>query len=221
MGQTIALTASDGHRPGAWEAVAPDATMGVVVVQEIFGVNAHIRAVTDRFAAHGFSAVAPALFDRHEPGFESGYSAPEIERARGFLAGFDWDAALRDVEAAAAHLRAKGLKVAVVGFCLGGSAAFLSATRLSGIAAAVGYYGGHIAKCRDEVPRCPTMLHFGRSDHSIPMEDVEAVRAARPDVEIHVYEAGHGFSCDARASHDPESAALAWDRTLAHLRGAG
>lgn len=217
MGQDITLTAADGHTLSGYEATAEGAKVGVVVLQEIFGVNPHIRDVADRFAAAGYQAVAPALFDRIERGFESGYSAEEVDAARPFLAKFDWDAALADVDAAKAHLASKGLQVAVVGFCLGGSLAFLSATRLDGLAAAVGYYGGYIAKVADEAPRCPVLLHYGDSDHTIPMGDVEAVKAARPDVEIHVYHAGHGFNCDARGSFDKESADLAWARTLAHI----
>ncbi len=218
MGQTLTLTAADGHELGAYKAETGGARIGVVVVQEIFGVNAHIRSVVDRFAAEGMTAVAPALFDRIEPGFESGYSEAEVNRARGFIQTLDWDAALADTAAAAQHLRDAGLSVAVVGFCLGGSVAFLSATRLDGIAAAVGYYGGYIAKVREEVPQCPVLLHYGRHDHTIPIEDVEAVRAARPETEVQVYDAGHGFNCDARGSFEPESARLAWHRSLAHIR---
>jgi carboxymethylenebutenolidase len=220
MGRTLTLTAEDGHSLGAYEAEAPGATTGVVVVQEIFGVNAHIRAVTDRFAAAGYTAIAPALFDRFDPGFESGYSEAEIAHARSFIARLDWDDVMRDTQAAVRHLHDTGLTAAVVGFCLGGSVAFLAATRLDGVAAAVGYYGGHVVNVRDEVPRCPTLLHFGRTDHTIPMSDVEAIRAARPEVEIHVHEAGHGFNCDARGSYAPESAARAWDRSLAFLAAA-
>lgn len=222
MGQQIELTAADGHALAGWLAEAPGARHGIVVVQEIFGVNSHIRAVTDRFAAEGFTAIAPALFDRVEPGFESGYSEADVDRARGFLKDFDWDKALADVEAAVTRLKEMGMqKVSVVGFCLGGSLAFMAATRLEGLASAVGYYGGRIAAVAEETPRCPVMLHFGRQDHSISMENVETIRAARPEVEIHLYDAGHGFNCDARASYDAEAAKLAWGRTLEHLRKAG
>lgn len=214
MGRDLTLTAADGHELDAYEATADAAKGGVIVLQEIFGVNPHIRAVADRFAAAGYTAVAPALFDRIERGYQSGYSAEEVAAARPLLAAFDWHTALIDVEAARAHLAAKGVKVAVVGFCLGGSLAFLSATRLDGLAAAVGYYGGYIAKVADETPRCPVLLHYGESDHTISMADVEAVRAARPDVDLHVYHAGHGFNCDARDSYDQASADLAWSRTI-------
>ncbi|KMK68485.1 dienelactone hydrolase family protein [Puniceibacterium sp. IMCC21224] len=214
MGQHIQLSAKDGFAPGAYEATAQGARAGVIVLQEIFGVNPHIRSVADRFAAAGYVAVAPALFDRVQPGFESGYSPEDVDAARPFLKDFNWDNALADVDAARAHLAAQGLKVGVVGFCLGGSLAFQSAARLDGISAAVSYYGGQIAPVADKMPRCPTMLHFGREDHSISMENVETIRERRPELGIHLYDAGHGFNCDARASYDEGSANLAWARTM-------
>jgi carboxymethylenebutenolidase len=214
MGTQIELTASDAHHLGAYRAEPSGAPRGaVVVIQEIFGVNSHIRSVCDRFAEIGYVAVAPAVFDRVERGFECGYSPDEIQHARGFMGRMDWDAMMRDVEAAVASVRPVG-SVAVVGFCMGGSVAFLAAARLDGIAAAIGYYGGRIAKDADEKPRCPTQLHFGAEDQGIPLSDVESIRAKRPDCEIHVYEgAGHGFHCDERASYHPEAAAKAWQRT--------
>lgn len=220
MGQTIELTAADGHRIGAYAAAAAKPRGGVVVLQEMFGVNEHIRAVTDRFAAAGFAAVAPALFDRITPGFESGYSPEEIDAARPLLKSFDWDKALADVEAARAYLADKALPVAVVGFCLGGSLAYMAAARLPGTAAAVSYYGGYITKVAAEIPRCPTLLHYGEHDHSISMDDVEAVRLRRPETGIHLYDAGHGFNCDARGSYHKASADLAWDRTMTVLSDA-
>ncbi|HVV93491.1 MAG TPA: dienelactone hydrolase family protein [Hyphomicrobiales bacterium] len=214
MGQNVTLTAADGHTLGAYRADPAGPPKGaVVVVQEIFGVNSHIRSVCDRFAADGYVAIAPALFDRQERGFESGYTPEDVQKARRFTAKIDMDAYLRDVAAARDAVKAAG-PVAVVGFCLGGSVAFAAATRLDGIAAAVGYYGGRIAAIADETPKVPTLLHFGDQDQSIPLADVETVRAKRPDVEIHVYHAGHGFNCDARASYEPESARIAWGRTM-------
>jgi carboxymethylenebutenolidase len=213
----LTLTASDGHSFGAYRADPAGAPKGaVVVVQEIFGVNHHIRSVTDRFAAAGYAAIAPQLFDRFERDFETGYTPEDIARARRFLADIDWDAFNRDVAAARDAVAAAG-PVAVVGFCIGGSIAFLAATRLDGFAAAVGFYGGQIAKFAAEVPRCPTELHFGDQDTGIPLKDVEAIRAKRPEVEIFIYPAGHGFHCDERASYDAPSAKLAWDRTLEFL----
>lgn len=226
MGSQIRLTASDGHEFGAYRAEPPGAPIGaIVVIQEIFGVNRHMRSICDRFADLGYVAVAPALFDRQERDFQSGYSAEEVQRARGFLAEIDWDAMLRDIQAAVDDVRSAG-PVAVVGFCLGGSLAFLAATRLEGLRAAVGYYGGKIAAFADEAPRCPTQLHFGAEDQGIPLTDVGVVRAKRPDCEVHVYnDAGHGFSCDERGSYHPEAAGQAWLRTTGwlekHLGSAG
>lgn len=221
MGNYLRLTAEDGHELGAWRADPEGAPKGgVVVLQEIFGVNSHIRSVCDRLAAEGYVAVAPALFDRYERDFESGYSPGEVEVARGFIGRLDWDGLMADTRAAADLLRGETDAVSVVGFCLGGSLAFAAATRLEGIAAASCYYGGRIVQLADEIPRCPTQLHFGEADHSIPMSDVETVRAKRPDVELYVYPAGHGFNCDERAAFDPQSAALAWQRTLRLLASA-
>lgn len=214
MGQTITLTAADGFELGAYRADPDGAPRGgLVVVQEIFGVNTHIRSVCDRYAALGYSAVAPAVFDRQVRDFQSGYSPEEVAEARKFIASVDIDAMLADTGAAVGALSGTG-KIGVVGYCLGGSVAFLAATRLDGIAAAVGYYGGMITRHADETPKVPTQLHYGDADQGIPMSDVEKVIAARPDCDIHVYPAGHGFSCDERASFDAASAAIAWGRSL-------
>jgi carboxymethylenebutenolidase len=219
VGKHFSLTAADKHTLGAYRAEPKGAPKGaIVVIQEIFGVNSHIRSVCDRFADEGYVAVAPALFDRQEPNFESGYSPDEIARARRFIASPDWDAMLRDTQAAIEDVKASG-PVAVVGFCMGGTIAFLAATRLSGVAAAVAYYGGRIVAYADEKPRCPTQMHFGALDQSIPLSDMETVKQKRPDCEIYVYaDAGHGFHCDERASYHQPSAALAWERTQAFLK---
>ena len=216
MGQHITLTASDGFQLGGYRAdptTAPKAAL--VVIQEIFGVNHHIRNVCDRFAAEGYVAVAPAIFDRIERNFQSGYSPDEITVARKFVASPDWPAMLRDVQAAIDVVKDVG-PVGIVGFCLGGSVAYAAATKLNGLRAAVGYYGGAIVRFADDKPAVPTMLHFGEKDAGIPLSDVDTVRAKRPDVEIHIYAgAQHGFSCDERASFDKASADIAWQRTLA------
>ena len=218
MGSSLSLTASDGFRLGAYRADPSGAPQGgVVVVQEIFGVNHHIRAVCDRLATAGYVALAPALFDRQQRDFQSGYSSDEVAAARKFVANPDFDAFLRDTQAAVDLLKAAG-PVAVVGFCLGGSVSFVSATRIEGLSAAVCFYGGAIVRFADEKPNCPTQMHFGEKDAHIPMTDVAAIRAKRPDCDIHVYPADHGFYCDERASYHQSSAALAFDRTLAWLR---
>jgi carboxymethylenebutenolidase len=210
------LCASDGHFVGAYRAEpAATARGAVVVIQEIFGVNSHIRSICDRLAEVGYVAVAPSLFDRTERDFQSGYSADEIDLARVFIAEPDWDAYLRDTEAARESVADIG-KVGIVGFCLGGTVAFLGATHINGFSAASGFYGGSIEKFADHAPRCPTQLHYGSEDHGIPMSNVESVRARRPDCELYVYEgAGHGFHCNERASFHPAASQEAWARTLA------
>jgi carboxymethylenebutenolidase len=217
MGETIRLRASDGFELSAYRA-APSGTPrgGLVVIQEIFGVNGHIRRVADGYAAEGFVAIAPALFDRIEPGLELGYGQDDIERGRGLKARAPTDAALRDISAA--RDAAAAGKVGVVGYCWGGYLSWLSATRLDGFAAAVSYYGGGIGSVAEEMPRCPVLLHFGEKDHAIPLSEVETVRKAHPDLEIHVYPAGHGFNCDERGSYDADSARLARERSLAFLQ---
>ncbi|HVX98414.1 MAG TPA: dienelactone hydrolase family protein [Pseudorhodoplanes sp.] len=222
MGGQISLKASDGHRLGGYRA-DPEVTPkgGVVVIQEIFGVNRSIRAACDRLARHGYSAVAPALFDRSEPGFESGYSPQEVAKARSFIARPDWDAMLRDANAAKEALAPSG-PVGIIGFCLGGTIAYLAATRLSGLSAAVGYYGGQIVRFVEEPERCPVQLHFGEKDEHIPQSDVGVVRARHPKIEIYTYPAEHAFANEDRPSYHEPSARLAWERTLkfldAHMR---
>ncbi|CAL80721.1 Putative carboxymethylenebutenolidase (Dienelactone hydrolase) (DLH) [Bradyrhizobium sp. ORS 278] len=223
MGQDIKLTASDGFQLGAYRADPSSASKGaLVVIQEIFGVNHHIRNVCDRLAAEGYVAIAPAIFDRVEPNFTSGYSPDEIAVARKFVANPDWQAFLRDTQAAIAAVKDAG-PVGIIGFCLGGSIAYAAATKLTGLKAAVGYYGGAVVRFADDKPAVPTQLHFGEKDAGIPLTDVETIKAKRPDVEIFVYPgAQHGFGCDERASYDKPSSDLAWTRSLAffaqHLR---
>ena len=218
MGNHITLTSSDGFKLGGYRADPEGKPKGgLVVIQEIFGVNSHIRATCDRFAALGYASVAPALFDRYQPNFESGYSPAEIEHARGYIQKADMGKMLADTQAAIDSLQSVG-KVAIVGYCLGGSIAFLAACRLNGLACAIGYYGGMIAKNADEKPKVPTMLHFGETDHSIPLSDVEIIKQKRPDVETYVYPAGHGFSCDERGSYHEPSHKQALERTLGLLK---
>jgi carboxymethylenebutenolidase len=214
MGEFIELTTSDGHKLAAWRAAPQDKPRAaVLVVQEIFGVNSHIREVAGRFAAQGYLAIAPALFDRYERGFETGYGDDDRARARSLMAKLDWDLALLDLGAARQSAAAAG-KVGAVGYCWGGSVAWLAAARLP-IQAAASYYGGQIAQFKDEAPRCPTILHFGKQDDHIPLSAVEAIGAAQPQVPIYLYDAGHGFSCDQRASFNETAHTLAWQRTLA------
>jgi len=216
VGQEIKLTASDNFQLGGYRADPATAPKGaIVVIQEIFGVNHHIRAVCDRLASEGYVAIAPAVFDRVEPNFQSGYSPDEITVARKFVANPDWAAMLRDTQAAIDAVKNVG-PVGIIGFCLGGSIAFVAATKLSGLSAAVGYYGGAIVRFADDKPNVPTQLHFGEKDAGIPLSDVETIKTKRPEVEIHIYPgAQHGFHCDERASYDKTSADIAWPRSLA------
>ena len=219
MGKQISLVAADGFKLGAYRAdPAGPAKGGVVVIQEIFGVNHHIRAVCDRVAAEGYAAVAPALFDRQQPNFECGYSPDEIANARKFVANPDWGAMMKDTQAAIDELK-KGGPVAIIGFCLGGSVAFIAAAKLNGLSAAIGYYGGQIAKNVDQKPKVPTQLHFGEKDASIPMSDVDAIKQKRGgDCQIYVYpDAQHGFNCDERGSYNEGAAKVAWRRSIAFL----
>ena len=215
MGDTITLTAEDGHKLAAYRGAPTGAPRGgLVVVQEIFGVNSHIKQVCDGFAADGYVALAPAIFDRVERDFAIGYKPEDIERGRGVRGKLPVEDAVKDVRAAVKALAAERLKVGVVGYCFGGTLAWLAATRIAGIACAVGYYGGGIADTAAETPRCPVLLHWGETDQSIPPEHHARVRAAHPDLPMHVYPAGHGFNCDQRGSYHEPSAKLARQRTL-------
>lgn len=218
MGQNITLTAKDGHKFAAYRADPVGKPKGaLVVIQEIFGVNHHMRHVADSFAREGYVAVCPALFDRVEPGIELGYDPKSIESGREIRAKVPLDGTLADLQAAIDYAKEFG-KVGALGYCWGGGLAFLAATRLPGTAAAVGYYGGMVAAHATEKPKVPVMLHFGDQDQSIPMSDVEKVKAARPDVPVHVYKAGHGFSCDERGSYNAEASKTALERTLKFFR---
>ena len=220
MGQTIELQASDGHSFSAYEASPKGKHRGgLVVIQEIFGVNEHIRRVADGYAADGYYCVAPAIFDRAKTGVELDYGPDSIAAGRSMFEQIGLDNMLLDVEAARGAAASAG-KVGVVGYCLGGSLAWLAATRLHGVAAASCYYGGRIAAVAGEKPRCPVQMHFGDKDQSIPLADVETIRTKVPGalVEIFVYPAGHAFNRDAGVSYEPKSAKLARQRTLELLR---
>lgn len=221
MGFKMELTASDGHTLGAYLAEPQKpATAAVVVIQEIFGVNRHIRSVTDDFASQGFTAIAPALFDREQRGVELNYNSADRSRGMQLVKQIGLDNSLLDVAAAidrAAQASPEKKKVGVVGYCFGGTLAWLSATRLNP-AAAVGYYGGQIARFAAERPRCPVVLHFGSKDAHIPESEIEIIRKAHPHVPVYLYDAGHGFNCDQRPDYEPRSAREARQRTLDFLR---
>jgi carboxymethylenebutenolidase len=220
MSEFVTLKTEDGLEIGAYVARPAGEPIGaLIVVQEIFGVNAHIRSVADGFAKDGFLAVAPAMFDRFEKGVELGYDAEGWKAAMSFVPKLNPVVSLHDVAAAVAYARAEsGKKVGVVGYCFGGTMAWLSATRLD-VSAAVGYYGGYIGNFATEKPNAPVMLHFGKLDEHIPASVAEAVQAANPEVEIYLYDAGHAFNRDADPSaYVANAAKLARERSLAFLK---
>ena len=219
MGETINLTAEDGHKLSAYHA-KPAGTPrgGLVVVQEIFGVNHHIRNVCDQFAADGYEVIAPALFDRVERGFETGYAQADIERGRMVRGKLQIEDAVKDVAAAVTEAQKTGRKVGVVGYCFGGTIAWLAATRIPGVAAASSFYGGGVADAAGEQPKCPVIFHFGETDASIPQEHWDRIKAQHPRIPMHIYPAGHGFSCDERGSYHEPSARQARQRTIDFFR---
>jgi carboxymethylenebutenolidase len=218
MGQTIELAAADGFRLSAYRADPVGGPRGgLVVAQEIFGVNGHIRSVCDGFAADGYVAIAPALFDRYERGLDIGYTPDDIARGRELKGRAQVDAAMRDVAAARDSVASAG-KVAVIGYCWGGFVAWMAASRLDGFACAIPYYGGGMLDAIGERPRCPVLAHFGERDAMIPVDGVRKLAAAHPDAQVHIYAADHGFNCDQRASFDATAAKLARERTLEFLR---
>jgi len=214
MGSFIELTAADGHRFSAWQDGPADAARALVVVQEIFGVNHHMRNVCAALADQGYAVIAPALFDRTERGVELGYTADDVARGRELRSKVPDAGVVADVEASAVALAGK--KLGIIGYCWGGTVAWWGATRSRQFKAAIGWYGGGIAATRTEVPHCPVQLHFGEKDSGIPLTDVDAIRTAQPGVEIFIYPgAQHGFGCDERDSYSAQDAKLAQERSLA------
>lgn len=213
MGETIQLKAADGFSFSAYVAGPANATKGIVVVQEIFGVNHHIRDIADRFAALGYAVVAPALFDRAQQDVELGYTPDDIGKGRDIRMKLSDPQVMQDIEASAAHLSGKTL--GIVGYCFGGTVAWWGATRTNKFAAASCWYGGGIPGTKNESANCPVQMHFGELDASIPMTDVDAVRAAQVKVEVYVYNgAQHGFGCDERGSYSQPDYELAQQRTV-------
>jgi carboxymethylenebutenolidase len=217
MGSMIELTAADGFKFGAYKAEPVGKPRGgLVVVMEIFGANSHIRSVADGYAADGYLVIAPAMFDRVQPGFECGYTPPEIEVARGLMQKAKLDDAIKDVEAAVAALQGAG-KVGIVGYCWGGTVAWKAAAEVAGIACSAPHYGGGIPNHATLQAKCPVAFHWGEKDQSIPLEAAQKVQAAQPGCEHFFYAAGHGFNCDQRPSYDAASSKLSRERTLAML----
>jgi carboxymethylenebutenolidase len=216
MGEYSTIMARDGHEFQAWLAAAPGRPRGaLLVIQEIFGVNSHIRKVTDGFAADGYTAIAPCLFDRVRRGIELGYSAAEMQEGSGYSKQLTPENTLRDLAAALAVVKHSG-RAASIGYCWGGTLSYLAACQLP-VACAVVYYG-RVVSYLDQKPKCPVMYHYGRDDKSIPLPDIERIKAANPQAPLFVYEgAGHGFNCEQRDAYNPPVAALARTRTLDFL----
>ncbi|MET0335253.1 MAG: dienelactone hydrolase family protein [Rhizobacter sp.] len=216
-GDMIQMTMSDGATIGVYQ-VQPRGQRrgGLVLIQEIFGVTEHIKEQADRFADHGYEVLAPAIYDREAPGFEASYS--EEDRAKAIKIARElhpFKLSVADTQTCIDALKAEGGQVFVTGYCYGGSVSWAAACRCTGLDGASGYYGSLVPQFVDETPQCPTILHFGKHDAGIPMEGVEKVIAAHPEVPVYVYDAGHGFNSDRRKDYHPESAHLAFERTLA------
>ena len=210
----ISLTTRDGAKISAWRADPKGKPKGgMVVVQEIFGVNAHIRSVCDFYAGEGYVAVAPALYDRIEPNFEVGYTQADMQAGFRLRGETKLAEVLADV-AATVEVAAQGGKVGIVGYCWGDAVAYAAACHVADVSAAVSYYGGGLVTLIGDKPKCPVMLHFSDRDAHIPMSDVEKIAAALPEAPLYLYSADHGFNCDARAAYDAEAAKLARERAL-------
>jgi len=220
MGQMLTLTSSDGFQLAAYLAQPAGKPRGaMIVVQEIFGINRHIRGVADGYAADGYVSIAPAFFDRVQPGLDLGYTPQDVEVGRSFIPRVDMNKAMLDLAAALAHVKGHG-KVGVVGYCWGGRASWVSAAQVDGLACAVSYYGGGIPGLADLKNKVPVMFHWGETDHAIPLDSVKEFLARRPELAANsfVYTgAGHGFNCDERGSYNADSAKTARQRTLDFL----
>jgi carboxymethylenebutenolidase len=219
MGKNIELTASDGHKFSAYVAEPSGKPKGaLIVVMEIFGVNSHIRGVTDQYAGDGYLAIAPQFFDRVEKGLDVGYAGADMEKARGLMQKMNFNDPLKDVQAAMQHVASAG-KTAILGYCWGGALSFKAACNVNGLACAVAYYGGGIPNMVDEKPKCPVMFHWGETDQSIPMEKAKMVAEKHKD-QIHYFYpgAGHGFNCDQRGSYNADASKTARERTLEFLK---
>ncbi|WP_368934606.1 dienelactone hydrolase family protein [Alcaligenes faecalis] len=218
---TLSLTSSDQHRFQVYATGDEKAERGLIVLQEIFGVNQHIRNTCERFAEQGFRVLSPALFDRQEKNVELGYTAEDVQAGLALRNGIAQDKTLLDIQACVDALGSR--KIGIVGYCWGGSLSWLAACRLQGLKAASCWYGSQIAQNAQEQPRIPVQMHFGAQDHSIPASAIQTIKDAQKDVDIYVYEpAGHGFGCDHRPDFHEASYKLAQERTLAffaeHLR---
>ena len=221
-GKMIRMKMADGAEIGVYH-VEPQGERrgGLVLIQEIFGVTDHIRECCDSYAAEGYEVLGPALYDREAPGLEASYSPEDIQKCIKIARELHpLDLSLADTQTCIDALKNKG-PVFITGYCYGGSISWLAACRLTGLAAASGFYGSLVPATASEQPKCPVILHFGEHDHGIPMEGVEKVKAAHPEVPVYVYDAGHGFNSDRRADYNDAAAKLAKQRTLQLFRANG
>ena len=217
MGEIINATASDGHEFDIYLAQSKGSPRGgIVLIQEIFGVNNHIKSVAERFSSNGYLVGAPSLFDRVQRDIQLGYSTEDIRRGRELKDNLSNESPLMDITATLNIVRSAG-HVAVVGYCWGGTLAWLSACQVDGFNAASSYYGGGIGKLLSIQPKCPSIFHFGEQDHAIPAEEINSLRQAHPECPIYLYPAGHGFNCEQRDSFNSTSSAIAFERTIQHL----
>ncbi len=216
MGEHIQITSGDGVEIGAYVSrPSGQAKGGILVIQEIFGVNSHIREVTDGYAQSGYLAIAPKIFDRIDKDIELGYE--EADMGQGVELAFqklNMEQTLSDLQAAIDELKREQDHVGLVGYCFGGLLTWLSACDLQGVDAAVSYYGGGVVNNAEKQANCPVMMHFGELDAHIPMTDVEKIRSAQPNVQLFSYDADHGFNCDHRASFNQLAANQALERSL-------
>lgn len=222
-GKMTKMRMSDGADIGVYHVEAQGRRRGgLVLIQEIFGVTDHIKDCCDRFAAEGYEVLGPSLYDREAPGFAVSYSPEDVQKAIKIARGeHPFDLSVKDTQVCIDALKGKG-PVFITGYCYGGSVTWAAACQCDGLSAASGYYGGNIGQMNDWQPKCPTILHFGREDHGIPMETVEKIKAAHPDVKVYVYDGvGHGFNSDRRSDYNEAAAKLAIQRTLELFRANG
>ncbi len=222
-GTMTKMKMSDGAEIGVYHAEPKGARRGgLVLIQEIFGVTEHIKECCDGFADEGYEVLGPSLYDREAPGFSVSYSPEDVQKAIKIARGeHPFELSIADSQTCIDALKTKG-KVFITGYCYGGTVSWAAACKCDGLAAASGYYGGNIIAMNEWLPKCPTILHFGSEDHGIPMDAVEKIRAAHPDVKVYVYEGvGHGFNSDRRTDYNPEAAKLAKQRTLELFRANG
>jgi len=219
MGKTIELAAADGYKLSAYRAEPQGKPKGALIVaMEIFGVNSHIRSIADGYAADGYLAIAPALFDRVERGYDTGYGPADRQTGIDIIQKkINLDDTMKDVAAALQSVASAG-KVGIVGYCWGGRVSWLSAAKVGGLACAISYYGGGIPGLADLQPKCPVLFHWGETDQSLPLDQVKAFAAKHSGETHYFYPAGHGFNCDQRESYDAASAKLARTRSLEFLR---